>query len=133
MKTNQTDSTAKSNPILRIVLATSVVIPLVLSLVFKGNLVVGPFNLNALIPAVVSSILVFVIGSFIQKRVMEKNVQKFAQDIQVIKQGDYSKLIIAKDYESIGELAPMLNGVLSDIRNLIENFFSLVNSINNAS
>jgi methyl-accepting chemotaxis protein len=56
-----------------------------------------------------------------------------ATDLDAIKQGDYTKFIEPKKYGALGAVASIINAVLSDIRTLIESFFTLSLSIVQAS
>lgn len=108
-----------------IITSACIIIPLILALIFR--------RVEVFFASVICNFLTFGIVSFFIKRRMNIIIKRFADDIKVIKNGDYSKLIIAQDYEAIGEVAPVVNSVLHDIKELIERFFALVNSINNAS
>lgn len=60
-------------------------------------------------------------------------VKRFSGDMEAIKQGDFSKLVDSKSFGIIGGVASNVNAVLSDIRILIDGFFSLSMSIVQAS
>lgn len=111
--------------IAKVVIAIAIVIPAIVGGIFK--------SWNVFIATLISNFIMFAIVRSTLKHQMNKIIKKFSQDISAVKQGDYSKLITSKDYEMIGEVAPVVNVVLHDIRELIERFFSLVSSINNAS
>ncbi|MBZ4646182.1 MAG: methyl-accepting chemotaxis protein [Petroclostridium sp.] len=111
--------------IAKVVIAIAIVIPAIVGGIFK--------SWNVFIATLISNFIMFAIVRSTLKHQMNKIIKKFSQDISAVKQGDYSKLITSKDYEMIGEVAPVVNAVLHDIRELIERFFSLVSSINNAS
>lgn len=111
--------------IAKVVIAITIVIPAIVGGIFK--------SWNVFIATLISNFIMFAIVRSTLKHQMNKIIKKFSQDISAVKQGDYSKLITSKDYEMIGEVAPVVNAVLHDIRELIERFFSLVSSINNAS
>ncbi|MCX7747592.1 MAG: methyl-accepting chemotaxis protein [Clostridia bacterium] len=53
----------------------------------------------------------------------------FSEDMELIKRGDFSNLIEPKKYGQLGKIASIMNGVLSEIRILIDSFFSLSGSI----
>ncbi len=59
--------------------------------------------------------------------------RRFSDEMDVIKQGDFSKLVDSKSYGVLGVVASNINAVLSDIRILIDGFFSLSFSIVQAS
>jgi methyl-accepting chemotaxis protein len=54
---------------------------------------------------------------------------KFSNEISLVKQGDFSRLIDSKSYGVLGGVASVVNSVLSDIRSLIDSFFNLSSSI----
>ena len=62
-----------------------------------------------------------------------KTANRLAKDLDVIKQGDYSTFVESKSFGSLAKIASMINAVLSDIRALIESFFTLSLSIVQAS
>ncbi len=59
--------------------------------------------------------------------------KRFSAEVEVIKQGDFSRLVDSKSYGLLGNVASNVNAVLSDIRVLIDGFFSLSFSIVQAS
>lgn len=59
--------------------------------------------------------------------------KRFSAEVDVIKQGDFSRLVDSKSYGLLGNVASNVNAVLSDIRVLIDGFFSLSFSIVQAS
>ncbi|NJD03368.1 MAG: methyl-accepting chemotaxis protein [Ruminiclostridium sp.] len=59
--------------------------------------------------------------------------RRFSGEMDVIKQGDFSRLVDSKSYGLLGGVASNVNAVLSDIRILIDGFFSLSFSIVQAS
>lgn len=64
---------------------------------------------------------------------ISKTANRFATELDVIKQGDYSKFIESKSFGKLAKIASIINSVLSDIRSLIESFFTLSLSIVQAS
>jgi methyl-accepting chemotaxis protein len=60
---------------------------------------------------------------------IKRLVGKLAGEMDIIKQGDFSRLVDSKGYGLLGGLSSAINGVLSDIRALIEGFFTLSMSI----
>ena len=62
------------------------------------------------------------------KNILELEVRKlanrFADEMQKIKEGDFSVMITPKEYGILGPVASTVNTVLSDIRNLIDGFFN---------
>ena len=82
-------------------------------------------------------IVVSFITAFFTKILIDISIKKlaarFSGEMDVIKQGDFSKLIDSKSYCLLGAVASNVNAVLSDIRILIDGFFSLSFSIVQAS
>jgi len=71
------------------------------------------------------------------KNILELEVRKlanrFADEMQKIKEGDFSVMITPKEYGILGPVASTVNTVLSDIRNLIDGFFQLALTIRGSS
>lgn len=82
-----------------------------------------------LLTAIVTALVVRVCNNIIIKR----TANRFATDMDVIKQGDYSKFVDSKSFGILAGIASIVNAVLSDIRALIEGFFTLSLSIIQAS
>lgn len=82
-----------------------------------------------LLTAVLTSLVMRICNNYI----LTKTANRFATDLDVIKQGDYSKFIESKSFGILAKIASIINSVLSDIRALIESFFSLSLSIVQAS
>ena len=81
----------------------------------------------------VTAIITSQVGKVCNNFVVRKTANRFAIDLDVIKQGDYSKFIDSKSFGLLSGIASIINGVLSDIRILIEGFFTLSLSIVQAS
>lgn len=64
---------------------------------------------------------------------VRKLADRFANEMQKIKEGDFSVMITSKDYGILGPVASTVNTVLSDIRNLIDGFFQLALTIRSSS
>ncbi len=125
MKIKSMDQRSKKDTLFYLIVALAVVIPAILGLFLK--------QWSVFFAATFSNFIMFIIVyRFVQSQI-EKTIKQFAKDLQEVKQGDYSKLISTKTYGKIGEVAPVVNAVLHDIRELIEGFFTLVNAMNNAS
>lgn len=60
---------------------------------------------------------------------MKKLINRFSGEMEIIKQGDFSRLVDSKSYGALGNLSSVVNVVLSDIRVLIDGFFTLSMSI----
>lgn len=74
---------------------------------------------------------IFINHSF--TREVKKLAERFSHAMQKIKEGDFSVMIIPKEYGILGPVASTVNTVLSDIRNLIDGFFQLALSIRSSS
>ncbi len=79
--------------------------------------------------AIVTSLVIRLCNNIVVKRTADR----LAKDLSVIKEGDYSKLVESKSFGILAGIASMINAVLSDIRSLIEGFFTLSLSIVQAS
>ncbi|WP_252891322.1 methyl-accepting chemotaxis protein [Thermoclostridium stercorarium] len=64
---------------------------------------------------------------------LKKLADRFAAEMDKVKDGDFSVMLTSKDYGILGPVAATVNTVLSDIRNLIDGFFQLALSIRSAS
>ena len=62
-----------------------------------------------------------------------RNIKKFSLEIDSFKSGDFSNFIEPKKYGILGGIATVVNVVISEIRTLIESFFSLSLSITQSS
>lgn len=115
---------------LTIIIILSIVIPVAFGFILHGSSI---FSWNVFFAGFLSNLIISLVARLLVKKEMDKAIKKFSEQIQVVKQGDYSKLISFKDFEQVGDISSTINAVLHDIRELIERFFTLVNSINNAS
>lgn len=82
-----------------------------------------------LLTAIVTAQVIKICNNYIIKR----TTNRLATDLDVIKQGDYSKFVDSKSFGILAKIASIVNAVLSDIRALIEGFFTLSLSIVQAS
>jgi len=64
---------------------------------------------------------------------LKKLAGRFSNEMEVIKQGDFSHLVESKGYEILSGVAVIVNALLSEIRTLIDSFFSLSLSIIHSS
>lgn len=88
-----------------------------------------------------SSLPIFIAAGFITALITKLFIDvsikglatRFSSEMEVIKQGDFSKLVDSKSYGILGGVSSNVNAVLSDIRILIDGFFSLSHSIVQAS
>lgn len=113
----------------RINLFSAIVAGLVMSAVFI--LITGKYaeSLLVLATAIVTSLVLRITNNTVTRKI----AQHFEKELQVIKQGDYSKFLEPKTFGSFAGVASVINSVLSDIRTLIDGFFSLSLSIIQAS
>lgn len=81
----------------------------------------------------VSSILTSFVINFMSKIAVNKLSSMISKDMDLLKQGDFSQLINAKQHGVLSGVSSMMNAILSDIRALIESFFTLSISIVQAS
>ncbi|HOV25068.1 MAG TPA: methyl-accepting chemotaxis protein [Pseudobacteroides sp.] len=95
--------------------------------VFKNNTVV---SLIVFLFASVGSSLVTDLAIRLR---LKKLVKSFSKELEVVKNGDISHIIESHSFENLEGVASSVNSVFSDIRLLIESFFSLSTSIIQAS
>ncbi len=73
------------------------------------------------------------VSPIIAKLFLESSLKKliisFTNEMELIKKGDFSRLVDSKNYGIFRGLSTSVNSVLSDIRTLIEGFFTLSLSI----
>jgi methyl-accepting chemotaxis protein len=81
----------------------------------------------------VTAFLTYLVLRLINTIVSKKISEKFESELAVIKEGDYSKFLEPRFFGSFSGIASALNSVLSDIRNLVDGFFSMSISIMQAS
>ncbi len=74
--------------------------------------------------------IVFIILTGLQYK---KTIKQFSKDLDGFKSGDFSRIIEPKQYGILGQMATVVNLVISDVRSLIESFFNLSLSITQAS
>jgi len=82
-----------------------------------------------IISTIISSVIVKIILDLSIKRL----ASNFSNEMERIKQGDFSHLIDSRSYDILSGVASIVNVVLSEIRSLIDNFFTLSKSIVQAS
>lgn len=66
---------------------------------------------------------------FTNSYLVRKMAERFESELQVIKEGDYSKFLEPRSFGVLSGVASSINAVLSDIRTLIDSFFTLSLSI----
>ena len=64
---------------------------------------------------------------------LNKLTKRFAAEMELIKKGDFSHLVVSKTYGNLSEVSSTVNVVLSDIRSLIDGFFTISRSIVHAT
>ena len=113
----------------KIFIIVTIFVGIIMSVLFSiitGNIGEAFF---VLLTAVVTSIVIKICNNYIVK----KTSNRLASDLDVIKQGDYSKFVDSKSFGVLAGIASVINSVLSYIRALIEGFFTLSLSIIQAS
>ena len=97
-----------------------------------GAGILGSITTKSYIPFVcslVATILTFIVVKVTVELAVKKLVARFSSEMEVIKTGDFSRLVDSKNYQQLGGLASIVNVVLSDIRTLIDSFFTMSLSI----
>ncbi|HHV98244.1 MAG TPA: methyl-accepting chemotaxis protein [Clostridiaceae bacterium] len=86
------------------------------------------------VPLFVASgvVTAFIMQLFINLSI-KKLANRFSNEMELIKQGDFSHLVDSKSYGVLSSVSSIVNVVLSDIRVLIDSFFNLSTSIVQAS
>ncbi|HEX2944782.1 MAG TPA: methyl-accepting chemotaxis protein [Clostridia bacterium] len=79
--------------------------------------------------AVVTSQVMRITNGFMVKNI----AQNFEIELEPVKEGDYSRFLQPSKFGVLGGLASVVNAVLSDIRTLVDGFFTLSISIIQAS
>ncbi len=112
------------------VFAVSIIVGLISSAMFmiflSGN-VMGAILI--ILSTVVSSVVVKLMVDLSIKRL----AKKFSGEMETIKMGDFSHLLDSQSYGIMSSVSSIVNVVLSDIRSLIDGFFTLSVSIVQAS
>ncbi len=126
-KTKSIDEHVSSQGKINII--ASIVVGLIMSAVFI--LITGLYfeALLVLATSIVTSQILRLTNGIVTRKISEQ----FETELHVIKQGDYSKFLEPKTFGSFSGVASVINSVLSDIRALIDGFFSLSLSIIQAS
>ena len=82
---------------------------------------------------IISGIAIALIMQLFLSLSLKKLANRFSNELELIKQGDFSRLVDSKSYGVLSSVSSIVNVVLSDIRVLIDSFFNLSNSIVQAS
>lgn len=123
------DKTKNKISILGIAMAFTVTLGLIFGIVI--SLMVGQWQ--PVLAFVIYSVLLTLIVKAVLDMSVKKLLKRFSKEMDAIKQGDFSHLVDSKSYGVLGELSSTVNAVLSDIRILIDGFFTLSLSIIQAS
>ena len=110
-------------------LIAAVVTGLVMSAVFV--LITGKYVEALLVLA--TSVITSQVLRFTSNSMIKKIALKFEEELDDIREGDYSKFLEPKSFGVLAGIGSALNSVLSDIRSLVDNFFSLSHLIIQAS
>lgn len=105
--------------------AVGLVVGIITALVTKNI----PAALLVLLTAIVTSQVM----RFLNNIIVRKIADHFEAELVVVKDGDYSKFLEPRSFGVLAGIASVLNSVLSDIRNLVDGFFTLSISIIQAS
>lgn len=126
MKENNEQKKANSNQIVTIIMT---ILGFVIGLLFyirtKDWLIIIVMGLFALVETVVVR--------YVLELRIKKLADRFTEQMQKIKEGDFSILIIPKEFGLLGPVASTVNRMLSDIKKLIDGFFHLSLAINSSS
>jgi len=115
----------KNSDATKIVFVVALVIGIVLSVLYF--LITGQWQ--GIIFILLSSIITYIVTKIAMNINLKRMANRFSNDIEAIKQGDYSRFIEPKSYGVLAGVSSTVNSILSDIRTLIEGFFTLSMSI----
>jgi methyl-accepting chemotaxis protein len=118
--------------ILQIALIVSIVLSVIFGILINLVTTVG----NKIIPVLfilVSNIVTIFIIKFAVENTVKKLIKRFSAEMEFIKKGDFSHLVESKSYGVLSGISSTVNVFLSDIRTLIEGFFTLSTSIMQSS
>ena len=125
MKKSEQNVKEMKSMLLPIIVVFSVVFG-ILGGIISGGVLTGIF-------VAASSAICCITLSVVTSGHYKKVIKQFAGDIEIFKNGDFSHMIEPKKYGVLGFIATVVNGLISDIRQLIESFFNLSMSILQAS
>lgn len=120
-KTQKTNTAGKVN----INMAATVLTGLVMSVIFALITKLYWQAILVFLTAIVTSQVMRIVNNYLVKKMAER----FETELEVIKEGDYSKFLEPRSFGVLSGVASNVNAVLSDIRALIEGFFTLSLSI----
>jgi methyl-accepting chemotaxis protein len=113
----------------RINLIAATVVGIIFSIIF--GLITKRYFVSFLV--LLSAIIISQILEATNKLMIRRMSVYFETELQPVKEGDYSKFLEPKSFGMLSRIASAINTVLSDIRALIDGFFSLSLSIVQAS
>jgi len=113
----------------KIFLLTSIAVGIVMSAAFA---LITRRYLEALL-VLATAIITSQVLSITNVLVIRRISQKFEEELRSIEEGDYTKFLDPKSFGVLSGVGSSLNFVLSDIRALIDSFFTLSHSIVQAS
>lgn len=113
----------------RLIMIASIVVGVVMSAIYIALTKKFFEALLVFLTALVTTQVIRICNNIIVRRTADR----LATEFDVIKQGDYSKFVESKNFGLLAGIASIVNSVLSDIRTLIEGFFTLSLSIIQAS
>lgn len=115
----------------------AVKVSMIISLVICLSLIVATLMIKNDVLRILFFILSTVISAVIMRVTIHFStnelVNEFSSEMELIKNGDFSRLVESKKYAMLGSLSSSINAVLSEIRTLIDGFFTLSLSIIQAS
>lgn len=118
-------SSKTKNTKININMVASVVTGLVMSVIFVLITKMYWQAILVFLTAIVTSQVIRITNNYLVKKMAER----FETELKVIKEGDYSKFLEPRSFGVLSGVASNVNAVLSDIRTLIEGFFTLSLSI----
>jgi methyl-accepting chemotaxis protein len=113
----------------KLMMIASLVVGVVMSIIFIAITNQYFEALLVLLTAILTTQVIRICNNIVLRRTADR----FTSELDVIKQGDYSRFIESKKFGAISGIASLINSLLSDIRALIEGFFTLSLSIIQAS
>lgn len=113
----------------RINLIATIVVGVIFSIIFA--LITGKYFESFFI--LLSALIILQIIKITNRSLLKKMAVHFETELQAIKEGDYSKFLEPRSFGMLSGIASIINSVLSDIRALIDGFFTLSLSIIQAS
>ncbi len=113
----------------KLMMIASIVVGVVMSIIYIAITKQYYAAIIILLTAIISTQVIRICSNI----VVGRTSNRLAVELEVIKKGDYSRFVESKKFGVLAEIASIINAVLSDIRTLIEGFFTLSLSIVQAS